>query len=512
MSDEVNKTEKSSEVKLEVKVYNSKKKVDKNVENDKKLEVKKEDNIENEVNSKKNVNVEEEVKEKRESKEEKKRVTHSNNDNISFIEKDRRKWPIVLLLVLLVLGGAFYYYYYILTKPSTLFNNVIESGYDYLSNSINKLNDKTNENKKYEMTGKAILTSSNLKLIAFNTLTTDVYVGVDEEKGSVFTDLRGSLLNIDILNLKLGMDKENIYFGYNDMSEGAQDKLYKTKNIELDDESLSIDDSDYSKVLDSIKYLLDSNKEAILSSVEDTKVSKKTMMLKVDGKSIPAYEVKYISSKENTKKVVTAVLNNIINDQKSLEALVTLGYGEDSEKLKVLLEEQVKDVNITDDLEIVVYLDILNNKLLEFNTKYGSEKLNIKFNENDVVVLLENKNDNEENLSISITYNKVENRVALEYVSRVYDEELKDFDNIKDSITLKVDSSSDSKSSYTISFKYYDPDNTDKELFCIDANIDLERVNEIKEFDTTNVIDFDKLSEEEKSKIIDDISGFEEEA
>ncbi len=512
MSDEVNKTEKSSEVKPEVKVYNSKKKVDKNVENDKKLEVKKEDNIENEVNSKKNVNVEEEVKEKRESKEEKKRVTHSNNDNISFIEKDRRKWPIVLLLVLLVLGGAFYYYYYILTKPSTLFNNVIESGYDYLSNSINKLNDKTNENKKYEMTGKAILTSSNLKLIAFNTLTTDVYVGVDEEKGSVFTDLRGSLLNIDILNLKLGMDKENIYFGYNDMSEGAQDKLYKTKNIELEDDSLRVDDTDYNEILNSIKYLIDSNKETILSSVENAKVSKKPMMLKVDDKSIPAYKVKYISSKENTKKAVTTILNNIINDQKSLEALVTLGYGEDSEKLKVLLEEQVKDVNITDDLEIVVYLDILNNKLLEFNTKYGSEKLNIKFNENDVVVLLENKNANEENLSISITYNKVENRVALEYVSRVYDEGLKEFDDIKGSITLKVDSSSDSKSSYTISFKYYDPDNTDKELFCIDANIDLERVNEIKEFDTTNVIDFDKLSEEEKSKIIDDISGFEEEA
>lgn len=508
MSDEVNKTEKSSEVKPEVKVYNSKKKVDKNVEDDKKLE---ENNIENEVKSKKDINVEEEVNEKRVSKEEKKRVTHSN-DNISFIEKDRRKWPMVLLLVLLVLGGAFYYYYYILTKPSTLFNNVIESGYDYLSNSINKFNDKTNENKKYEMTGKAILTSSNLKLIAFNTLTTDVYVGVDEEKGSVFTDLKSSLLNIDILNLKLGMDKENIYFGYNDMSEGAQDKLYKTKNIELDDESLSIDDTDYSKVLDSIKYLIDSNKEIILSSVENAKVSKKPIMLKVDDKSIPTYEVKYISSKENTKKTVTAVLNNIINDQKSLEALVTLGCGKDSGEVKVLLEEQVKDINISEDLEIVVYLDILNNKLLEFNTKYGSENLNIKFNDNDVVVLLENKNTNEENLSISITYNKVENRVALEYMSRLYNEELKEFNDIKGSITLKVDSSSDSKSSYTISFKYYDPDNTDKELFCIDANIDLETVNEIKEFDTTNAIDYDKLNDKEKSEIFGSIDGLAEEA
>ena len=511
MSDEVNKTEKSSEVKPEVKVYNSKKKIKKDLETDKELEVKNVDSIENEVKPKKDINVEEKVKEKKESKEKKKRVTHSN-DNISFIEKDRRKWPIVLLLVLLVLGGAFYYYYYILTKPSTLFNNVIESGYNYLSNSINKFNDKTNDNKKYEMTGKAILTSSNLKLIAFNTLTTDVYVGVDEEKGSVFTDLRGSLLNIDILNLKLGMDKENIYFGYNDMSEGAQDKLYKTKNIELEDDSLSVDDTDYNEILNSIKYLLDSNKETILSSVENAKVSKKPMMLKVDDKSIPAYEVKYISSKENTKKAVTTILNNIINDQKSLEALVTLGYGEDSEKLKVLLEEQVKDVNITDDLEIVVYLDILNNKLLEFNTKYGSEKLNIKFNENDVVVLLENKNTSEESLSIGITYNKVENRFALEYTSRVYDEDLKEFDDIKGSITLKVDSSSDSKSSYIISFKYYDPDNTDKELFCIDANIDLEAVNEIKEFDTTNAIDYDKLNDKEKSEIFGSIGVFTEEA
>ncbi len=511
MSDEVNKTEKSSEVKPEVKVYNSKKKIKKDLETDKELEVKNVDSIENEVKPKKDINVEEKVKEKKESKEKKKRVTHSN-DNISFIEKDRRKWPIVLLLVLLVIGGAFYYYYYILTKPSTLFNNVIESGYNYLSNSINKFNDKTNDNKKYEMTGKAILTSSNLKLIAFNTLTTDVYVGVDEEKGSVFTDLRGSLLNIDILNLKLGMDKENIYFGYNDMSEGAQDKLYKTKNIELEDDSLSVDDTDYNEILNSIKYLLDSNKETILSSVENAKVSKKPMMLKVDDKSIPAYEVKYISSKENTKKAVTTILNNIINDQKSLEALVTLGYGEDSEKLKVLLEEQVKDVNITDDLEIVVYLDILNNKLLEFNTKYGSEKLNIKFNENDVVVLLENKNTSEESLSIGITYNKVENRFALEYTSRVYDEDLKEFDDIKGSITLKVDSSSDSKSSYIISFKYYDPDNTDKELFCIDANIDLEAVNEIKEFDTTNAIDYDKLNDKEKSEIFGSIGVFSEEA
>lgn len=447
---------------------------------------------------------------KKEIKEKEEIVTHSN-DNINFIEKDRKKWPIVLLLVLLVLGGAFYYYYYVLTKPSTLFNKVIESGYNYLSNSINGINDKSNENKKFEITGKAILTSSNLKLIAFNTLTTDLYVGVDGEKGTFFSDLKSSLFNVNIFNLKLGNDNENIYFGYNDMSGGAQDKLYKTKNIELDDESLKVDDTDPVEILNSIKYLLDSNKEIILSSVEDTKVSKKPKMIKIGDKSIPIYEVKYISTKDNTKKAVNAVLNNIINDQKSLEALVTLGYGNDVEKVKTLLEEKNKNIIISEDLEIILYLDILNNKLLEFDVNYGNKNLNIKLND-DVVILYKDKKSDESKLNISITYNNIENRIVFEYSSKMYNKETNDFDDSKGSITLKVDSSSKDKESYTISFKYYDPDNIDKELFCIDANIELKTVNEIKEFDTTNAIDYDKLNDKEKSEILGIFEGFTEEA
>lgn len=447
---------------------------------------------------------------KKEIKEKEEIVTHSN-DNINFIEKDRKKWPIVLLLVLLVLGGAFYYYYYVLTKPSTLFNKVIESGYNYLSNSINGINDKSNENKKFEITGKAILTSSNLKLIAFNTLTTDLYVGVDGEKGTFFSDLKSSLFNVNIFNLKLGNDNENIYFGYNDMNGGAQDKLYKTKNIELDDESLKVDDTDPVEILNSIKYLLDSNKEIILSSVEDTKVSKKPKMIKIGDKSIPIYEVKYISTKDNTKKAVNAVLNNIINDQKSLEALVTLGYGNDVEKVKTLLEEKNKNIIISEDLEIILYLDILNNKLLEFDVNYGNKNLNIKLND-DVVILYKDKKSDESKLNISITYNNIENRIVFEYSSKMYNKETNDFDDSKGSITLKVDSSSKDKESYTISFKYYDPDNIDKELFCIDANIELKTVNEIKEFDTTNAIDYDKLNDKEKSEILGIFEGFTEEA
>lgn len=448
---------------------------------------------------------------KKEIKEKEEIVTHSN-DNISFIEKDRKKWPIVLLLVLLVLGGAFYYYYYVLTKPSTLFNKVIESGYNYLSNSINGFNDKTNENKKFEITGKAILTSSNLKLIAFNTLTTDLYIGVDGEKGTFFSDLKSSLFNVNILNLKLGNDKENIYFGYNDMSGDAQDKLYKTKNVELDDQSLKVNDTDYAEILNSIKYLLDSNKEIILSSVEDTKVSKKPKMIKIGDKNIPIYEVKYISTKDNTKKTVKAILNNIISDQKSLEALVTLGYGNDVEKVKTLLEEKNKNIIITEDLEIILYLDILNNKLLEFDVNYGNKKLNIKLIDDDIVILYEDKNSDESKLNITMTYNKIENRIALEYFSKMYNKETNDFDDSKSSITLKVDSSSKDKESYILSFKYYDPDNTDKELFCIDANIELKTVNEIKKFDTSNAIDYDKLNDKEKSEIFGIFEGFTEEA
>ena len=94
----------------------------------------------------------------------------------------------------------------------------------------------------------------------------------------------------------------------------------------------------------------------------------------------------------------------------------------------------------------------------------------------------------------------------------MYNKETNDFDDSKGSITLKVDSSSKDKESYTISFKYYDPDNIDKELFCIDSNIELKTVNEIKEFDTTNAIDYDKLNDKEKSEILGIFEGFTEEA
>ena len=94
----------------------------------------------------------------------------------------------------------------------------------------------------------------------------------------------------------------------------------------------------------------------------------------------------------------------------------------------------------------------------------------------------------------------------------MYNKETNDFDDSKSSITLKVDSSSKDKESYILSFKYYDPDNTDKELFCIDANIELKTVNEIKEFDTANAIDYDKLNDKEKSEIFGIFEGFTEEA
>ena len=176
------------------------------------------------------------------------------------------------------------------------------------------------------------------------------------------------------------------------------------------------------------------------------------------------------------------------------------------------MEEKNKNIIITEDLEIILYLDILNNKLLEFDVNYGNKKLNIKLNDDDIVILYEDKNSDESKLNITMTYNKIENRIALEYFSKMYNKETNDFDDSKSSITLKVDSSSKDKESYILSFKYYDPDNTDKELFCIDANIELKTVNEIKEFDTANAIDYDKLNDKEKSEIFGIFEGFTEEA
>lgn len=460
----------------------------------------------------------------------------TNNGNVGgeFIEKEKKKWPIVLLLILLVLGGAFYYYYFVMTKPSTLFNKVIEATYTKLSNKIEtNINDTVKKYNKGELSGKFILTSENADLVMVNGLTVNMNLGFDKDNKKVYVGGSGSLLGIEMASAKALLDGDYVYF--NIKKSGVEGATYKTK---IDTSTLPTEEEniDLEKYKNSYKYLIDLGKKTFLANVSESKITKTPELRTVNGKKTPAYKINYTYDKDENKKIKEAILNAYMNDNKALEELVNLGIAETTEEAKTSLKDIIDGKSLDQDcsskdcvkvdnfktINIVIYIDMLNNNLLGFDMGTDNDKLNVTVNGESYNAVLTYKNEKDETMSysISLSYDSNENRYVLDVdmpsvvgsiingVSSNTDPNYvkKDY-RTKFSVVYKENKVNDKKTEYTSSFKYFEPTNIEKEYFVIDITGEFNVVDNIKTFDTTNAIDYDALDENAKKEILNSLIG-----
>lgn len=460
----------------------------------------------------------------------------TNNGNVGgeFIEKEKKKWPIVLLLILLVLGGAFYYYYFVMTKPSTLFNKVIEATYTKLSNKIEtNINDTVKKYNKGELSGKFILTSENADLVMVNGLTVNMNLGFDKDNKKVYVGGSGSLLGIEMASAKALLDGDYVYF--NIKKSGVEGATYKTK---IDTSTLPTEEEniDLEKYKNSYKYLIDLGKKTFLANVSESKITKTPELRTVNGKKTPTYKINYTYDEVENKKIKEAILNAYINDNKALEELVNLGIAETTEEAKTSLKDIIDGKSLDQDcsskdcvevdnfktINIVIYIDMLNNNLLGFDMGTDNDKLNVTVNGESYNAVLTYKNEKDETMSysISLSYDSNENRYVLDadmpsvvgsiingvssntdpnYVKKDY--------RTKFSLVYKENKVNDKKTEYTSSFKYFEPTNIEKEYFVIDITGEFNVVDNIKTFDTTNAIDYDALDENAKKEILNSLIG-----
>lgn len=460
----------------------------------------------------------------------------TNNGNVGgeFIEKEKKKWPIVLLLILLVLGGAFYYYYFVMTKPSTLFNKVIEATYTKLSNKIEtNINDTVKKYNKGELSGKFILTSENADLVMVNGLTVNMNLGFDKDNKKVYVGGSGSLLGIEMASAKALLDGDYVYF--NIKKSGVEGATYKTK---IDTSTLPTEEEniDLEKYKNSYKYLIDLGKKTFLANVSESKITKTPELRTVNGKKTPTYKINYTYDEVENKKIKEAILNAYINDNKALEELVNLGIAETTEEAKTSLKDIIDGKSLDQDcsskdcvevdnfktINIVIYIDMLNNNLLGFDMGTDNDKLNVTVNGESYNAVLTYKNEKDETMSysISLSYDSNENRYVLDVdmpsvvgsiingVSSNTDPNYvkKDY-RTKFSVVYKENKVNDKKTEYTSSFKYFEPTNIEKEYFVIDITGEFNVVDNIKTFDTTNAIDYDALDENAKKEILNSLIG-----
>lgn len=449
-----------------------------------------------------------------------------NKDNGGeFIEKEKKRWPIILLLILLVLGGAFYYYYFIMTKPSTLFNKVVNASYTKLSNNVStNLNNVTKNFSKGEFTGKLILTSENANLVMVNGLTVNTDFQYDKDNKKAYVSGSGSLLGIEIANAKIMLDGDYVYF--NIKKDDVQSETYKTK-IDTSITTTVVENDDLDKYVNSYKYLLDKAKNTFLTNVSENKITKTPELKDVDGKKVPAYKINYTYDESENNKILKAILNAYMNDNKSLEELVTLGLGGSIDDVKTSLKDMIDEENSTDTekfetINFIIYIDIFNSNLLGFNVSRGQAQLNVKVSGNNYTVVMTSKEEKSTD-TVSLTYDSNENRYVLDVdtksiINSVMEEVKANTDSNyvkteqrnKFSIVYKEKKINDKKIEYSFSFKYFEPTNSEKEMFVIDATGEFNVIDKVKTFDITNAIDYDSLDENAKKKILSSLIGSEE--
>ena len=424
-----------------------------------------------------------------------------------FVVKEKKKWPIVSIIILLILGGLFYYYYFVMTKPSTLFSSVINGVYNSLSNKIeSRVNDVKNYDKG-EVTGKLILTSENADLVLMNGLTINGSIGYDKDNKKIYMDASGSLLGIEVISGKMLSDSENLYFNIKNSTDTG--KTYKTKLDESASKRLEYSD-EVSKSVTSYKYILNVIKNSFLGSVSESKIKKAPVLKSVNDKKVPAYKVEYTYDKDEYVKSINAVLNGLMNDSKALEELVNVHVYESVDAAKDDLKKELDELSADgfETINVEMYTDILNSSLLELNMYRKDNKINITVNGNSYNAIMSMTED-ENTDTLSLSYDSAENRYVFDMdVKNVTTEEKKS--RTKLSIVYKENKSSDKKTEYSLSVKYYDPNNTEKEYFIVDATGEYNSVDEIKSFDTSDAIDYDSLSDEEKAVIINSIMNTSE--
>ena len=451
-------------------------------------------------------------------------VNNSTSDGTiggEFIEKDKKKWPVVLIIVLLVLVGAFYYYYFVLTKPSTIFNKVIDATYNKLSNNINNnINNISKNFSKSELNTKLIFTSENADLVMLNGLTINGVFDYEKDGKKAYVDIIASLLGNEIGNYKFMVDDG---YAYLNTKVDNQDITYKSKiesYLGTDTESFEVD-----KYIALFNELFVTAKNAFLENVSESKITKKPLLRDIDGKKVPSYQINYSIDKDEYSKIVKSITNAYINNNKILEDMVSLGFYKSTEAAKLYLKEVTDNFKINEEFKNVnveFYIDMFNNSLQEINISFDIYTINIKVSDDGYTVLYTVKE--EENTStFSLIYDSNENRYALDIDSTSiigttmekakaisdlnYQQQEQRF---KMSIVYKENKVNDKKVEYTLSIKYFAPIDLDKEYFTVDATGDISEIDTIKSFDTSSAVDYDSLSDENKNKITGSIFGIGE--
>lgn len=365
-------------------------------------------------------------------------VIETPNDQIK--NKKRKKKLIVggILILIAIAIGLYIGYQKLNSNPISIYKNGINDLYSSLNDALketreNSIKDLDIANDPFEVSIDMKLDSNMEELKNFTGLNYAFQMGIDNKNQIYNLGLGIKENNDSIISGILSVNSNHLYL----QSKEVLDKVLDFGEIEaLEDlffqSSLTIEDNQINYSSEDFDYILKEMKNILIDSLDKKYFTMEEATITIDKKEYKTKKVTYLLNKENMERTTEFVRDQILKDEKLLQAIANL-FGMTSSELETNLKEEL-DYSDFSDIKIVLYADMFNNvmagditvdkiEILHFENKnlfnmtitidedemliQEEEKtINIEFYENDIKLMkLKINKDNSKNSKIEYEIN-----------------------------------------------------------------------------------------------------------
>lgn len=381
-------------------------------------------------------------------------------NNVLELEKSNKTGVILLIVgLLLIIGGSVYCYINYFNNPSY----IVKKG-------INKVTNIYKESKKQEKSGdKPFNISGNLEFDfkandndvqkmfdVFNNLDILYNFDIYTKNEISYFKLNSKYEDKDLININMYQEKKLLYIYLEDLFD---------KYIKLSELSEIVDNiENENKVNDKdIEIIIQGLFDALSNSFLENDFHREKEELTIENKKVEVYNNYILYNKENYKEINERLIKNI-NDNKELINTLNKVFGED--KVKEIFNE-IKEMDDIEDssIEMCIYTKGLTNEFVKMIINLEVEDSNLIFEIN-----------NEDVIKVSVIGEGIDMMISLEQ---------NDLNNYF--INLNI---------------------IEEELGNINVKLSMimESIKEVSEIDISNVIDYDKLGEDDFNNIMEKIS------
>ena len=405
--------------------------------------------------------------------------TSDSNNNDFMIKKDKRIWPIVLIVVLLLVVGLGCSYYFVVMSPKNIFSKTIDIMYTKLDNNL-KSYKNVYSSKDFSISEGNILFTLNEPKINLNI---DYYGAENIKEKKAYLEANVKSNDKDIISATVYNEKDMIYLL-------SKDLYSKVVGIKLNENDLSSIYERSDVDIDDIRYILTLVKDTIKNNINYNKIEKS---LKTD--SGLYFEAIYNFDKEEQKNLFDAIRKALIEDEKVPGILSKIsGQEVTKDDLKNILSSSTTE-DERSDMKIILHSDIISGSISYFEMSNEDGKATIESKDEETNIFIKDLANKEDIMSVKIDKNSVS--------GTLYGTDTDVSGNkttMKIVFSIKNNKISDKKSEISSSFSIYNGDSTDPmATVALTSKIDLDA--KPKEFDKSNVVMFDKLTEEDMMQI-----------